>query len=272
MHSFGGCHRHDSRRFFSFGIACFKRFTGRRGKPAGVYSDCGTNFVGANKEIQAVLRSPEYTNSVCHSLADLGITWNFNPPAAPHQGGLWEAGVKSVKFHLKRIMGSTHLTLEEFQTLLCSIEAILNSRPLCPLSVDPLDLDFLTPGHFLIGRTFLSLPESNVSFENAHRLSRFQVVNKFSQLLWKRWSHEYLISLQQRFKWKRREKNIQVNDLVVIHDENLATTHWRMGRVTQVHPGSDGLVRVVILRTATGSIQRPINKVSPLLLSEEMTP
>ena len=253
-------------------LACFKRFTGRRGKPARVYSDCGTNFVGANKEIQAVLGSKSFNNAICHSLADLGISWFFNPPAAPHQGGLWEAGVKSVKFHLRRIMGSTHLTLEEFQTLLCSIESILNSRPLCPISVDPNDFDYLTPYHFLIGRNFLSLPESDVSCENVHRLSRFQVVSKFSQLLWKRWSNEYLISLQQRFKWKRRERNIQVNDLVVIHDENLAATHWRMGRVTQVHPGSDGLVRVVTLRTATGSIQRPISKVSPLLLSEEMAP
>ena len=252
-------------------LACFKRFIGRRGKPSKVYSDCGTNFVGANKEIQAVLRSSSFNNSVCHSLADLEITWLFNPPAAPHQGGLWEAGVKSVKFHLKRIVGSTHLTLEEFQTLLCSIEAILNSRPLCPMSVDPLDFDYLTPGHFLIGRNFLSLPESDVSFENAHRLSRFQVVSKFSQLIWKRWSHEYLVSLQQRFKWKRREKNIQINDLVVIHDENLAATYWKMGRVTQVHPGSDGLVRVVTLRTAAGSMQRPITKVSPLLFSEEIT-
>jgi len=251
-------------------LACFKRFTGRRGKPSKVYSDCGTNFVGANKDIQAVLGSTEFNQSVCHSLTDLGITWHFNPPAAPHQGGLWEAGVKSVKYHLKRIIGSTHLTLEEFQTLLCSVESVLNSRPLCPMSVDPLDFDFLTPGHFLIGRNLLSLPENNVSVENTHRLSRFQVVSKFSQLLWKRWSHEYLISLQQRSKWRRREKNIQVDDLVVIHDENLAATHWRMGRVTQVHPGSDGLVRVVTLRTATGSIKRPITKVSPLLSSEEM--
>jgi len=96
-------------------LACFKRFSGRRGKPTKVYSDYGTNFVGANKEIQAVLGSESFNNSICHSQADLA--WQFNPPAAPHQGGLWEAGVKSVKFHLRRIIGSTHLTLEEFYTL-----------------------------------------------------------------------------------------------------------------------------------------------------------
>jgi len=109
-----------------------------------------------------------------------------------------------------------------------------------------------------------------VSNDNTHRLSRFQVVSKFSQNLWKRWSNEYLVSLQQRFKWRSREKIVQIGDLVVVHDENLATTHWRMGRITQVHPGRDGLVRVVTLETAAGAIQRPIAKLSPFLLSEEM--
>ena len=251
-------------------LACFKRFAGRRGKQVRVYSYCGTNSVGAKKEIRAVLRSTGFNNLTCHNLADLGVSCHFNPPAAPHQGRPWKPGVKSVKFHFRRIVGSTHMTLEEFQSLLCSIEAILKSRLLCPRSVDPLDFEFLTPGHFFIGRNFLSLPESDVSFENAHRLSHLQVVSKFSKLIWERWFHEYLVSLQQRFKWTRREESIQIDELVVIQDENLEAAYWRMGRVTQVHPGSDGLVRVVTLRTATGSMQRPITKVSPLLFSEEM--
>jgi len=140
------------------------------------------------------------------------------------------------------------------------------------MSIDPFNLDYLTPGHFLIGRNMLSLPECDVSDENTHRLSRFQLVSKFSQLIWKRWSNEYIILLQQRCKWRRREENLRVDDLVVIREENLATTHWRMGRVTQVHPGRDGLVRVATLRTVTGTIQRPITKLCPLLLSEEMAP
>jgi len=66
-------------------------------------------------------------------------------------GGLWEAGVKSMKFHLLRVAGNAKLTYQRFNTLLCQIEALLNSRPICPLNNNPDDLQVLTPGHFLIG-------------------------------------------------------------------------------------------------------------------------
>jgi len=251
-------------------LAAFKRFIGRRGKPSQIFSDCGTNFIGANKEIQRALRSVEFQSSVCHTLADLGISWNFNPPSAPHHGGLWEAGVKSVKHHLRRVIGASHLTYEEFQTLLCSIEGILNSRPLCPLSSDLSSLDFLTPGHFLIGRNLLALPEPDFSNVKQNRLSRFQFITQCTQSLWKRWSNEYLILLQQRGKWQQRERNVSIGDLMVIHEENIPVSHWRLGRVVQVHPGADGLVRVVTLKTASGSVKRPITKLSPILLSDEI--
>ena len=79
-------------------------------------------------------------------------------------GGLWEAAVKSVKLHLRRIIGQQILNFEEFSTLLCQIESCLNSRPLLPLSSLAIDaVEVLTLGHFLIGRPLLSLPEENLS-------------------------------------------------------------------------------------------------------------
>lgn len=78
------------------------------------------------------------------------IAWSFNPPAAPHFGGLWETGVKSLKTHLKRVVGDQILlTVEEFVTVITQTEAILNSRPLCPTNSDPNDLGVLSPRHFL---------------------------------------------------------------------------------------------------------------------------
>lgn len=120
-------------------LAAFKRFTARRGVSSHMYSDCGTNFKGADNELKVLLESAKHNSVISHHRADNGITWNFNTPAAPHQGGLWEAGVKSVKFHLRRVIGATSLTLEEFQTVLCQVEACLNSRPLCAFSNDPAD-------------------------------------------------------------------------------------------------------------------------------------
>ncbi|GFX89181.1 uncharacterized protein TNCV_20771 [Trichonephila clavipes] len=84
---------------------------------------------------------------------------SFMPPRAPNVGGLWEAGVKSFKFYLKRAVGNLKMTLEEFLTIITQIEGILNSRPITPLSEDIDDLEVLTPGHFLIGRPITSISE-----------------------------------------------------------------------------------------------------------------
>jgi len=107
------------------------------------------------------------------NLANDGMQWHFIPPAAPHFGGLWEAGVKSFKYHLRRVIGFRTLSKAEFATILCQIEACLNSRPITALSDDPDDLSALTPGHFLIGRLLLSIPEELVLEINANRLSRW---------------------------------------------------------------------------------------------------
>lgn len=131
-------------------IAAFKRFTSRRGVCTDIYSDNGTNFVGANRELTTNFEEAikQITSNVADSLAIQGTTWHFIPASSPHFGGLWEAGVKSFKHHLRRILNNTTLTYEEFYTLLTQIEASLNSRPLCPISSDPNDIDALTAGHF----------------------------------------------------------------------------------------------------------------------------
>lgn len=108
---------------------------------------------------------------IANSLASTGTEWRFNPPAASHFDGKWEAAVKSVKFHLRCLIGDSQLTYEEFSTLLIQIEAILNFRPLCPLSDDPADLEVLTPAHFLIECSLSMIPEPSLEEESSARLS-----------------------------------------------------------------------------------------------------
>lgn len=156
-------------------IAAFKRFTGRRGICATLFSDCGTNFVGADKALrQRFDNASKELKELADLLANDSTGWRFNPPSAPHFGGKWEAAVKSTKYHLLRTIGESILTFEKLTTLMTQIEAILNSRPLTPLSDDSDDLAVLTPGHFLIGQPLSIIPEPNLIEKPMNRLTQWQ--------------------------------------------------------------------------------------------------
>ena len=248
-------------------IAALKRFISRRGKCSDIYSDCGSNFIGAKRklmEFQKLAKSKNYNQNVNNFLSDIGIKWHFNVPGAPHMGGLWEAGIKSTKYHLKRVVGEIKLTYEEFETFLTQIEACLNSRPLTALSNDPNDLSALTPGHFIIGRPLTSIPEPNYMDSNVSHLTRWQHIQKMVQQFWKRWQNEYLSRLQQRPKWLLPTKNLQINDICLIKDSNLPPTKWKIGRIIKSHPGLDGIVRVVTVKTSDGVFKRNVTKICQL--------
>ena len=254
----------DTRSF----LHAFKRFISRRGLCSHVYSDCGKNFVGADAELRELFnKNSVKSRAIVDDLSTQGVQWHFNPPAAPHFGGLWEAAVKSFKFHMKRVIGEQTLTFEEMSTLMSSVEACMNSRPLVPLSDDHNDLSALTPAHFLIGRTLLSLPESGHQDENPGLLKRWQLINQMKESMWVRWKRDYLQSLQPRGKWVKEKQNLQVGDLVIISSEQTAPSQWPLGRVLQTFPGSDNLVRAAQVRTYEGSFRRPIQKL--ILLPRE---
>ena len=158
-------------------LGALSRFIGRRGRPAELWSDNATNFRGAHVELRRLLRQAELDwDRVEGSLAQDGIAWHFIPPSAPHFGGLWEAGVKSMKIHLRRVSGSKRLTYEEFSTLLVEIEMILNSRPVMPLAGGIDDLNVLTPAHFLVGIPLTTFPQPNTVESNLDQLTHWKLV------------------------------------------------------------------------------------------------
>ncbi|XP_054287809.1 uncharacterized protein LOC129003539 [Macrosteles quadrilineatus] len=246
-------------------IAAYKRFTSRRGICATLTSDCGTTFVGADKELKRLFSSSSAESGQLKSLlANDGTEWKFNPPAAPHFGGHWEADVKSVKYHLKRVMKTHLLTYEEFSTVLVQIEAVLNSRPLCQLTEDPDDLAILTPAHFLVGESLTTIPEPNQENQPTSRLTRWKLTRQMLESFWKKWSREYLQQLQAIYKWRFPSCSIKLGSVVLVVDEQLPPSKWPLARVTELHPGRDGLTRVATLRTASTSLKRPIVKLCPL--------
>lgn len=247
-------------------MAAFKRFTARRGAVSNIYSDNGTNFVKANTMLKSntTQEENEYGKTIFSEMAKIETQWHFIPPASPNFGGLWEAGVKSVKTHMKKSIGDSTLTFEELNTLLCQIEATLNSRPLCALSADTNDTATLTPGHFLIGSAILAPPEVNFLDTNTNRLSRWQLIQKMHQNFWKRWSTEYLNRLQERPKWLKKIVEPNINDLVLIKEENLPPAKWATGRIINKYPGQDGLTRVVEVQINNKTFKRPLSKICSL--------
>ncbi|XP_018395619.1 PREDICTED: uncharacterized protein LOC108774099 [Cyphomyrmex costatus] len=224
-------------------IAALRRFVARRGLCSQIFSDNGTNFVGAARHLRELYEFINQKQEIIKAeLAEQRIDWNFIPPRAPQFGGLWEAAIKMAKRHLFTITEGRVLTYEEYSTLLTQIEAVLNSRPLTPISSDPADLSALTPAHFLVGGSLLQPLQSNRLDVPENSLSRWQIVQKLSQLFWKRWHVEYLQELQKRTKWTTSDRKIKIGDLVVIKEDNLPPFRWRLGRVTQTHPDTDGEV------------------------------
>ncbi|XP_075990292.1 uncharacterized protein LOC142985935 [Anticarsia gemmatalis] len=226
-----------------------------------MYSDNGTSFVGAYNELSKFLIS--HCDSLASSVANDGIKFHFIPAYSPHFGGLWEAAVKSTKYHLQRVLGNCNLTYEELNTTLVQIEAILNSRPLTPLSSDPGDYAPLTPGHFLVGRPLTSIPQPDYQDQSLSHLTRFQRIEQLRQHFWVRWSKEFISELQQRTKWRTCKDGLKLDALVVIK-EDLPPLKWRLGRIVKIYPGSDGIARVADVRTSIGVVRRSFSKICPL--------
>lgn len=248
----------------------FDRFISRRGLPKTMYCDNGTAFTGAARVMANDLEKWR-TKDVQERIASHGVTWRFITPGAPHHGGLWEAAVKSAKKHLVRMLGNQSIRFGQLLTLLARIEACLNSRPLTPIYDDPAQGLVLTPGDFLIGRPLLTRLHPDVNDEiPENRLKYHQRLQRMVQHFWERWSKEYLQQLQSRSKWNHPHENLQVGEVVIIMENNLPPTAWRLGRIAATQPGQDGLVRSVTLDVMMPNggkhqISRPIQKLCRLL-------
>ncbi|XP_062558239.1 uncharacterized protein LOC134223119 [Armigeres subalbatus] len=252
-------------------LSALRRFIARRGLPEHIYSDNATNFAGAKHELHALyqmLKNQTENARIATSLATNGIKWHMIPPRAPNFGGLWEAAVKVAKKHLVRQIGTSSLLQEDLQTVLAQIESCMNSRPLVALSDDPNDLEALTPGHFLVGSNLQALPEPDLRNLPTNRLDRYECAQQKVQHFWSRWTSEYLKELQHQATINPRKVSLKIGQIVVLQDQQLPMLRWPLARIMQLHPGQDGVVRVVTVRTASGIFKRPTSKVC--LLPPEM--
>ena len=239
-------------------IHALQRFVSRRGQPRLIASDNGTNFVGGERELREAINGWNQKN-IKEFLHQKGIEWRFNPPAASHMGGVWERQIRTVRKVLRSVMTEQIVDDEALSTLMCLVEGIVNSRPLTAVSDDPEDFAPLTPNHLLMLNANVVLPPGVFTKDDIYR-ARWRRIQYLADLFWRRWVREYLPALQVRQKWQEPKRSFQVGDVVLVLNENTPRNLWPLARVEKVFPGRDGLVRSVEVKTQTGNMVRPVQK------------
>lgn len=251
-------------------IMALQTFISRRGRPQVLYSDNGTNFVGAERLLKEEMKTVEM-KKVAEKFVSSDLEWRFNPPLSPHMGGSWERLIKSIKKALYATMPDhRHLNDESLISLLAMVENTINSRPLTYLPTDEAGVA-LTPNHFLRGggdgeNTTAPLTDDSNVLRNTWKRSE-ELATKF----WRRWLKEYLPTLARRDKWLTPATPLQVNDIVYIIDENLPRNCWLKGRIISTRPGPDGQVRSVSVQTVNGIIDRSAHRLAKLEISTHQT-
>jgi hypothetical protein len=245
-------------------INAIRRFIARRGSVKIIWSDNGTNLVGARRELREEIG--RWNQSQIHaSLLQREIDWHFNPPSASHFGGVWERMIRSVRKVLFALLHQqTDLDDESLSTLFCEVESILNNRPITKLSDDPEDLEAITPNHLLLQRSGPNLPCGIFTKDDNYAKRHWRRIQYLANSFWVRWSGEYLTQLQERQKWVRPGTNVAVGDIVLVMD-NTPRSSWALGKVVKVTTDKKGFVRMVEVRTTSSLLCRPIHKLCLLL-------
>ena len=258
-------------------INALRRFLALRGPVIQIRSDCGSNFVGARNELQGVLTPSDVSTTRSYLLKE-GCEWVFNPPHASHAGGAWERMIGVTRRVLEAVLAdvpSRHLTHEVLTTLMAEVSAIVNARPLVPVSTDPDAPEILTPATLLTQKPQqLNQPAGEFNARDLYS-KQWKRVQHLVNVFWSRWRKEYLPTLQPRRKWQDKSRNLQEGDLVLLCSKDAPRNDWPLARVTKAQTDRDGKVRKVdLITTKEGSekhYHRPITECI-LLKADESKP
>ncbi|XP_067273612.1 uncharacterized protein [Pseudorasbora parva] len=261
----------------SMDTSCFinalRRFLAIRGPVKHIRSDRGTNFIGACKDLQISSNVDE--KAVKQFLSDHSCLWTFNPPHSSHMGGVWERMIGIARRILDSMllqMTSSKLTHEVLSTFMAEVTAIINNRPLIPVSTDPADPFILTPATLLTQKTGTSsVPPGDFGKPDLYK-KQWRTVQSLANTFWDRWRKQYLSTLQHRRKWQHQKPNISRGCIVLLKDSQSKRNDWPLGIITETYPSQDGRVRKVqvkiIGKDGPKLFLRPINEIV-LLLHED---
>ena len=257
-------------------LCAFRRFVARRSYPKLIISDNATTFIAANKTLQNICMSPE----VQRYFEGHNMEWKFITKRAPWTGGFYERLIGLTKGALKKALGNSQVALQGIRTLIVEIEAVLNDRPLTYVSGDLENFIPLTPSHLVMGYRLDSFPDvtcigelSDIDYDGKQCIDKLSLhLSAKLRAFWKRWRFEYLVALRERHKNLIRsdQEIVKLGDVVLIHEDVLPRSRWKLGLIIELYRGSDGLVRSVKLKTAGGFTNRPISKLYPLEIRSDV--
>ena len=243
------------------------RFIGRRGRPKFIYSDNGSNFVGAEAELKSLCRSLNQ-GRIHDAMLVHEIEWCFNPPSASHRGGVWERMIRSVRKVLSHLIRDQLVTDEVLLTCMAEAERIVNDRPLIPVYDDPDQPTVLRPSDMLILRHNTGLVSDVIPLRE--RLTKYwRQSQHLANTFWKRWKTEYVPLLQTTQKWLMPKRNLVKGDLVLLCKDDAPRGCWPKGIVIETYPGVDGLVRQVLVKTKGGPSRRDVRSLCLLEGAED---
>ena len=245
-------------------IKSFKRFIARRGRPQKVYSDNGRSFVAAATWLRAIMKDERMHDY----LSRHHITWQFNLSRAPWWGGQFERLVGLVKQALYKWIGGANLTWSELEEVILDAEIALNNRPLSYVEED-IQLPVLTPQSMMFGQPNL-LPEGDVdSVEDKEMRKRARYLRRCKDVLWSRWTGEYIKSLRERHNLNHIKGGppIEQGDVVLIQSDERNRGKWNIGVVVKLIKGRDGIVRGARLRAGKSFLERAVQQLCPMELS-----
>ncbi|CDW58904.1 hypothetical protein TTRE_0000723001 [Trichuris trichiura] len=176
------------------------------------------------------------------------IIWKFITEPAPCAGDTWERLVRSVKTALKTTMHRSLLKADEMMSMLCEVELQINARPFTFVGEDLSDEEPLIPFHFLHGRP----PEVNTTVEKND-----PGTPAFAAELTKQRICRYVIGPK---RMDSRKTSPSVGDIVIVAESDVPRIRWRLGRMVEMFPSSDGLIRTVRERTPNGDLNGPVQR------------
>lgn len=244
-------------------IIAIRNFICRRGTPREFFSDNGTNFVSAEKEIREAVKEID-KNELIRAFTTSTAKWNFIPPSSPHMGGAWERLVRSIKNVFYNISHVRTPSDELLRGMLAEVENIINSRPLVYVPVEHETAEAITPNHLLLYSSNGMKPLASFDDSGEVLKNNWLASQQYAEAFWRKWIREYLPSLTLRTKWHEKTKPLDVGDLVIVVDPSSPRNVWSRGKVVETIMAKDGQVRKAKVLTSRGIIVRPATRLAVL--------